>query len=614
MNTSRLVRIAALAALVTLATGCGGGSGAGGGGGGSAATSPAISTQPASIGVVAGQTASFSITATGSAPLAYQWARGGADIAGATSASYTTAATTLSDNGASFTARITNSAGSVTSSAAILTVTAATAGPVITTQPASQTVVAGQTVTFSVVATGTGLTYQWSRAGVQIAGATAATFTLSATALADNAATFQVRVVNGGGQVDSATATLTVTSPPMGTSPTAQRLSTGPGYTLARLADGTVIAWGSGMAGGSGPTYPGSNAHRISGLANIAAVVGFNTWTGTRPVFGDSTLHSLAVTADGTVYSWGWDFGATSDTPTFQLADTPVAVTRLGASKQVVTNRLLTLALHADGTVWYTPGTLRINPPSSNARQVTGLPNITALAEMHNQQNVAAAIGSDGTVWRLLATSANTGPGVTDWTVSAQQMPAPPGVVQATCAGLDVTISPLLLNTHYCLAVTSDGRVWSWGNNAVGQLGDGTQTERNAPAAIAGLSDMRKVLATGGMSYALGNDGRVYSWGGYGDNAGAALSARLPANSMGIDASLLTPGVVPGIQDIVELSGAAGEVRPEARAAGVHIAALKRDGTVWTWGADCCLQLGQSSATVSSSVPLQVPGVNLGAQ
>jgi alpha-tubulin suppressor-like RCC1 family protein len=610
MGSIRLAYIGSLAMLIGLVSGCGG-SGDGGSGGGPAAVAPAIATQPASTSVVAGQTAGFAVTATGTAPLSYQWTRGGADIAGATAANYTTATTTLTDNGASFTVRVTNSAGSVTSTAATLTVTAPTPAPVITTQPASQTVVAGQPATFAVTASGTGLSYQWSRAGATLTGATSASYTLATTTLADSGATFQVRVSNSSGQVDSAIATLTVTTPPVSTVPTPVRLSAGPGYTLARLADGSVIVWGSAMAGGSGPAYAGSNAHRITGLANIAAVAAFNASQGTRPTQGDADQHSLAITADGTVYGWGWDFGGLTDQPSGQLADTPVAVSRLGASKAVVTSRSLTIALHADGTVWYTPGTMRTGL-SSNARQVQGLDNVTALADMHSLQSMAAAVKADGTLWRLLNSGGiSTGPGEFDYTLSVQSLGAPTGTVQASCAGIDAVLSPGLLDTFYCLALTSDGRVWSWGSNNVGQLGDGTQTGHSAPAAIAGLSSVRHVLATGGMSYALTNDGRVFSWGGYGDNTGAALSARLAANNSGLDASLLTPGVVPGVQDIVEITGAGGDVRFEARGAGVHIAALKGDGTVWAWGADCCLQLGQATATVSSAVPILVPGVNL---
>src|SRR5258708_5549885 len=93
---------------------------------GAAAVAPSIPAQPVSQSVIAGQTATFSVTATGTAPLSYQWRRNGAAVSGATSASYTTSATTSADNGAQFTVAVGNSAGSVTSSAATLTVNAAT--------------------------------------------------------------------------------------------------------------------------------------------------------------------------------------------------------------------------------------------------------------------------------------------------------------------------------------------------------------------------------------------------------------------------------------------------------------------------------------------------------
>ena len=85
---------------------------------------PSITTQPASRAVNAGQTATFSVAATGTGTLTYQWKKNGAAISGATSASYTTPATVASDNGASFTVTVTGASGSVTSNAATLTVNA----------------------------------------------------------------------------------------------------------------------------------------------------------------------------------------------------------------------------------------------------------------------------------------------------------------------------------------------------------------------------------------------------------------------------------------------------------------------------------------------------------
>jgi hypothetical protein len=176
------------------------------------ATAPTITSQPVSVTVTAGQTASFSVTASGTAPLAYQWQKNGAAISGATGASYTTPATTTSDSGATFRCVVTNSAGSATSNNATLTVNAAATAPTITTQPASQTVTAGATATFTVAASGTSpFTYQWRKNGTAISGATSASYTTPATTTADSGSTFSVVVSNGAGSATSNNATLTVT-------------------------------------------------------------------------------------------------------------------------------------------------------------------------------------------------------------------------------------------------------------------------------------------------------------------------------------------------------------------------------------------------------------------
>ncbi|HVP32493.1 MAG TPA: chitobiase/beta-hexosaminidase C-terminal domain-containing protein, partial [Steroidobacteraceae bacterium] len=115
--------------------------GCGGGGGTdtasqvtSAAVAPQISAQPQNVTVNSGETATFSVTATGTAPLSYQWMKDSTAISSssATSASYTTPATTSSDNGASFTVMVTNSAGTITSSAATLTVNSSSNPPAAT--------------------------------------------------------------------------------------------------------------------------------------------------------------------------------------------------------------------------------------------------------------------------------------------------------------------------------------------------------------------------------------------------------------------------------------------------------------------------------------------------
>ncbi len=117
------------------------------------------------------------------------------------------------DNGSTFTVTVTNVAGSKTSNAATLTVTGGAVAPTITTQPLSQVVTVGATAVFTVVATGTApLTYQWSKNGTAISGATSSIYTTPITVIGDNGSTFTVTVSNVAGSKTSNAATLTVTA------------------------------------------------------------------------------------------------------------------------------------------------------------------------------------------------------------------------------------------------------------------------------------------------------------------------------------------------------------------------------------------------------------------
>ena len=86
---------------------------------------PSITQQPRNVSVTVGQTATFRVKASGTSPLSYQWRKNGANIAGATRATYTTPPTTLADNGSRFSVVVSNSAGSVTSQDARLKVKSA---------------------------------------------------------------------------------------------------------------------------------------------------------------------------------------------------------------------------------------------------------------------------------------------------------------------------------------------------------------------------------------------------------------------------------------------------------------------------------------------------------
>ena len=207
-----------------------------------APVAPTITTPPANQIVTAGQTATFSVVASGTAPLGYQWQKNGSPVGGATAASYTTPATTLSDNGSTFNVVVSNSAGSTPSSSATLTVNAGAVAPTISTQPANQTVNVGQTATFSVVASGTApLSYQWQKNGSPIGGATSASYTTPATVATDNGATVRVVISNTAGSATSNNATLTVQSAPsITTQPANQTVNVGQTATFSVVASGTA--------------------------------------------------------------------------------------------------------------------------------------------------------------------------------------------------------------------------------------------------------------------------------------------------------------------------------------------------------------------------------------
>ncbi len=172
---------------------------------------PVITTQPLLQSVTEGQTATFSIVATGTAPLSYQWQKNKADISGATDSVYTSAAATMSDSGSMFRCIVQNAAGSDTSDEAMLKVNFLPIAPTITTQPQPQSVTEGQTAVFRIMATGTEpIHYQWQRDIVDIAGATLNTYTTPPCSLADDSALFRCIAGNSAGADTSDTARLTV--------------------------------------------------------------------------------------------------------------------------------------------------------------------------------------------------------------------------------------------------------------------------------------------------------------------------------------------------------------------------------------------------------------------
>ena len=383
---------------------------------------PSIATQPANQSVTASQTATFSVAATGTAPLSYQWYKNGSAISGANSSVYTTPVTTTSDNGARFTVTISNSIGSANSNAATLTVTPAPVAPLITTQPSSRSVTAGQTAAFTVVATGTApLTYQWQQNGTAIGGATSSTYTTPATTSTDNGAQFVVTVTNSAGTMTSNTVTLTVNTPPAITAqPISQTVTAGQTASFTVSATGTAplnYQWrknGTNISGATTSTYTtpatlsSDNGSQftvvISNLAGTVtssvSVLTVNTppFISVQPVSRTVVVGQTAtfsVTATGTAplsYQWQKNgvavSGATSSgytTPATTTSDNGSQFTvTISNSIASVTSNIITLTVTAPGQLSAGSSTLsfgNVNVGSSSTQGTTvtnsGAANVT---------------------------------------------------------------------------------------------------------------------------------------------------------------------------------------------------------------------------------------------
>jgi hypothetical protein len=189
-----------------------------------AVEAPAISVQPAATSVVAGATARFAVTASGTA-LAYQWQASStagatwADITGATTPTLELPAVALVRDGERFRVRLSNSAATLLSDAVLLAVTPAPAAPAFTRQPAAASVTAPALASFSAEVVGQPLpTLQWQRSNdggatwADIAGATGTSYSTGATAPADNGARFRVVASNATGSAASEAALLQVSA------------------------------------------------------------------------------------------------------------------------------------------------------------------------------------------------------------------------------------------------------------------------------------------------------------------------------------------------------------------------------------------------------------------
>ncbi len=309
---------------------------------GAVPTSPTISAQPANVSVSQNTAAAFSVTATGTAPLSYQWRKGGTNIGGANTTTFTIPSVQSSDAGG-YDVVVSNSTGSATSDLAILTVSAALTAPSISTQPVNQSVTAGASATFTVAASGNPApTFQWERSPngsgwTAISGATSASYTLSGVQLTDNGSSYRCKATNSQGSASSNPATLTVsaalTAPSISTQPVNQSVSVGASATF------TVAA-----SGNPAPTFQWERSPNGSGWTAISGATSASyTLSGVQLTDNGSSYRCKATNSQGS---------ATSNAATLTVSTTDIApaITAQPRSRTVPQGTVATFSVVASGT------------------------------------------------------------------------------------------------------------------------------------------------------------------------------------------------------------------------------------------------------------------------
>jgi len=510
-----------------------------------------INSSPQSQTVFAGSTVSFAASCQSVLPLSYQWQLDGTNLPGANGNPLVLSNAMMSQAG-TYSVLVSNSAGAVTSSNALLTVIPL----VINTSPQSQTVFAGSTVNFAAGCQSLlPLSCQWRLSGTNLPGATGNPLVLTNVVLGQ-AGTYSVLVSNSAGSAVSAKAVLTVIPLVLDTNLASQTAFAGSTVDFAVSCQSVLplsYQWrlsGTNLPGATGNSLVLSNvdysqAGIYSVLVSNSAITvtssdalltvmplaawGYNYYGQTNVPAGLSNVvaagvgesHCLSLQADGTVATWG----------SGQIT-VPAGLSNVVA---VAGGGYHNLALQSDGTVlaWgsYYNGSswLPMTVPA-------GLSNVVAVTAGTYD---SFALQADGTVvaWGSCFSSA--------------------GVVPITVpAGMSNAVA-VAGNWSHTLALRADGTVVAWGYNNYGQT--------NVPM---GLSNVVAVTAGANHSLALRADGTVAAWG---DNS--AGQASVPA----------------GLSNVVAV--AAGQY---------HSLALRADGTVVAWG---------NNGYGQTSVPSWVTGV-----
>jgi alpha-tubulin suppressor-like RCC1 family protein len=569
---------------------------------------PSIVSQPNNSAVCLGGSATFAVSANGTAPLSYQWKLNEANIPGATASAFTT---NNVQGGGIYSVGVSNACGGLSSANATLTINTP---PSITSQPTSLAVCPGSNVTFSVSANGTTpLSYQWKFNDVNIPGATGNVFTTNNVQIGG---TFTVGVTNTCGGISSSGANLTInTCPSITSQPTNLIVCQGSSAMLTVSATGTsplTYQWIF-----NGTNIPGATASALSKLnaqntdvgnycvqvtngcgtimssnaylmVNVPPSITSQPWNQTAGYGSAVTFNVVADSVAALTYRWFKDGTALNNGGNISGADTDslnLNVTSLedqGGYTVTISDNVCAPIVSSAATLELVDP-ITTQPTSQSAHvgetvqfKVAAVPSPTAYRWQRNNVDLSDTsdiLGSSSATLTLknvqVAQAGTYTVRITSVLGVESSWPA-----ALTICGAPQPLSQISIQNWVNTAVKCDGTVWQWAG-------------ASTPVQVQGLSDI--IAASGGSdhSLALKCDGTVWAWGGNGDG------------QLGI-------GTTEPQADPVQVVGLSGAIAVAAGA--FHSVALKADGTVWTWGDNTYGYLGDGT-TVAKTTPVQITGL-----
>ena len=370
----------------------------------------------------------------------------------------------------------------------------------------------------------------------------------------------------------------------------AQSISTGSGWhTICVKAGGTVYSWGLNSYGQLGNGSSGDNS---SVPVAVTASGSLNGKTITMVATGSE--HSMALASDGTVFTWGNNYEYQLGGNDGWDSDVPYAVTITGkVITKIASGDYHCLALASDGTIsaWGANlsgqlgrGGISLKEllPVQIASGAFGGKTITMIAA---GSDFSIALASDGTLFSWgdnsqgqLGTGNNTNSNVP---------------VAVSIPGK--TITKIAAGSLHCIALASEGTVYTWGYNGLGQLGNGNNTNSNVPVTVttSGVLNGKTIVQVAAGSrhcIALDSDGKVYTW-------GYNIHGQL-GNGNNTDSN---------VPVAVNASGClSGKTITHIGSGSFHSIALASDESVHTWGMNDQGQLGNGSGAYSINVPVGV--------